>query len=147
LDILRTFGVEPAMGLDFEARMRLRKPLLALSRREIAGLAPDVFRLSRSGDSVATAILQAAAKDLAGLAASVARPGACVLGAGGVLSAGAPFTDWCAAALKSARPDAALIFRPDFDLLKAACIMALVRAGTSLTKDVLRNLGLQGVSS
>ncbi len=143
LEILRTFGCEPATGLDFAARMRLRKPLLSLSRREIAGLAPAVFQRARSGDASASAILRQASEDLAGLAASVACPGARVLGMGGVFASGESFTARCAEALKRRRPDAAFVFRTDFDLLKAACIMALARAERPLTEAILRKLKLK----
>ena len=142
-EILKTAGAEFDTGLDFMARMKIRDPLLALSRREIAGLAPAVFRLAGEGEAEAAAILQKAADELAGLAASVARPGGRVLGMGGVFASGEPFTGLCAAALKRIRPDAVFVFRPDFDLLKAACMMALKDAGAPVTGAALGALTMQ----
>jgi len=144
VDILRRFGIEPADNVGFDAHMRIRQPLLLLTRREIADLAPDVFVLADAGEPVAVELVRRAAEDLARLAAAVAaRPNTRILVLGGLFHAGEPFKSACRDALHRVLPDAQYCFRADFDLLKAACLMALTRAGMTVDEMVLHNLGVK----
>lgn len=146
-EILRKFGLDSATGRDFKSRMQIKMALLKLSRSEIAGLAPEIFSLSRTGEPAAMEIILQAADALAGLAASVACcPRAHILGIGGVFKSGEHFQTICVGALKRIRPDAKFVFRDDFDLFKGACIMALTHAGENVGEIVLNNLNMRLVA-
>jgi len=128
-EILRPYGNISSAG-DFAGRMNLKSRLMQLSRTEIAGLTPIVYKLFLEGDEVANGIIRQVALDLAQLAISVAsKQNAKILGIGGIFSLWKTLRPLTNEVITMIRPDVSLICRPGFSLFKAACIMGLKEAG------------------
>ena len=127
---------------SFDARMELKKRVTALSRKQLAESAPEVYRHFLIGDKTAARIIQDAAGSIALLANAVAAKNNSgseirVMALGGVFKFGLKFRNLCAEKLGEIRNDVKFVFPSDFDLAKGACIMVLKQAGVRINAGIM----------
>ena len=130
-----------ALGLDprtFAGRMELKSRANAMTRRELAALAPALAELAEQGDASAKALLEHAALENARLAAAVTPPSGSgkILGCGGIFRLGASFLHRCEAHLRELRPEQEWVWLPDFSPVKAAMLFLLHGEGFEITADL-----------
>ncbi|MFA6175217.1 MAG: BadF/BadG/BcrA/BcrD ATPase family protein [Phycisphaerae bacterium] len=132
--------IKPGVDDDFNVRMALKKNVTALSRKELAALAPDVYSHFLHGDEAAGAIIKDAARGIALLANAVAGQDASgakirVMALGGLFKLGPEFRALCAAHLADINDDAIFVFPEAFDLSRGACIMVLKQSGVPIDRS------------
>ena len=120
-------------GLDmahFESRMELKARALNIRRRDLAALAPEIYRLAEAGDPVAVSLYESAAKEIADLALCVSenRSGVSVLLCGGFFTQ-KPFLLNRCKKLFSEKSKACLHYEPLFSPILAAKLAALKDVG------------------
>ncbi len=126
---------------DFFGRMEAKSRALAMSRRELAALAPDIYRLALEGDTAALGLYRVHAKEIALLANSVSDNSADykVLICGGFLANKPLLLDMCneeLAKLSSAK----LYYEPNFSPIVAAKMAVLTRYGASPTRELFNKI-------
>ena len=127
-------------GLDvtgFFGRMEAKSRALGMSRRDLAALAPEIYKLAVDGDTVALGLYRTHAKEIALLANSVSDNSANykVLICGGFLTNKPLLLDMCCeefAKLSCAR----LYYVPAFSPIVAAKMAVLTRYGVSPTREL-----------
>ncbi len=125
---------------SFAGRMKFKQRANAMTRAELAALAPKIERLASEGDTVANAILDHAAEDNAFLAAAVTAPDvpSGVFGCGGFFRLGESFTSACEKHLARLRPKAHWFFAPaDFAVILAVVIRMLQLEKLPVQDDML----------
>lgn len=120
-------------GLDverFESRMELKARALNTSRRDLAAMAPEIYRLAEAGDPVAVSLYESAAKEIADLALCVSedRPDVSVLLCGGFFTQKPFLLDRCKK-LFSEKSTARLHYEPLFSPILAAKLAVLKDVG------------------
>ena len=133
-------------GLDitsFAGRMEFKRRANAMTRADLAALAPKIERLASEGDTVANAILDRAAEDNALLAAAVTAPDvpSGVFGCGGFFRLGESFTSACEKHLARLRPKAHWAFAPaDFAVILAVVVRMMQLEKLPMQDDMLFKL-------
>jgi len=141
--------IKPGVFDDFNIRMELKKNVTALSRKELAALAPDVYRHFLHGDEMAAEIIRNAARGIALLANAVAVKNASgseirVMALGGIFKLGTEFRDLCEEYLSEIRDDVKFVFPGEFDLSRGACIMVLMYAGVDIDERIMESIRKKG---
>ena len=131
-------------GLDvtgFFGRMEAKSRALAMSRRELAALAPEIYKLAVGDDTVALELYRTHAKEIALLANSVSDNSEdyTVLICGGFLTDKPLLLDMCREEL-SKLSRAKLYYEPDFSPIVAAKMAVLIRYGASPTKELFEKV-------
>ena len=126
---------------DFYSRMEVKRRALAMSRRELAALAPDIYKLALDGDPDARELYRAHAKEIALLANSVSDDSDSykILICGGFLTDKPMLLDMCRDEL-SKLSRAKLCYSPEFSPIIAAKMAVLTRYGVSPTKDLFEKI-------
>lgn len=124
-------------GLDrmsFPGRMELKSRANAMTRRELALLAPRLYELAAAGDPAAEKLFDSAARESAALAAAVtpAEGAGRVLGCGGFFRQGERFRAKCEEYLGRMRPEQRWVWHPEFSPVKAAMLRLLNREGVEI---------------
>ena len=128
---------------SFAGRMEFKRRANAMTRADLAALAPKIERLASEGDAVANAILDHAAEDNALLAAAVTTPDvpSGVFGCGGFFRIGESFTSACETHLARLRPKAHWFFAPaDFAVILAVVVRMMQLEKLPVRDDMLFKL-------
>jgi len=113
------------------------------TRADVASLAPLVINAAQAGDQQAQRLIAQAVEDLAECVKAVASrlqmadPEICVVG--GLLNAGAAFTEPLLAAVHRRLPDAR-ITTPEMPPVMGAGLLALTQGGISISSQTIANL-------
>lgn len=125
-----------SQGEDFESRMELKAKALNTSRRDLAALAPKIYRLAEEGDPVAIALYESAAKEIAALALRVSedRLESSVVLCGGFFIQKPLLLALCQKHF-SEKSKARLLYEPLFSPLLAAKLAVLKEAGIGMESE------------
>lgn len=131
-------------GLDlslFADRMEVKARAAAISRRELAALAPKIYQLMEQGDAVAYSLYEQAAAEIASLAAAVCDHTAesTVLLCGGFLAEKPLLMELCHKAFQQLCC-AKLKYIPAFSPLLAAQIAVLTQGNVAITDSMVETL-------
>ena len=131
-------------GLDvssFSGRMELKRRAIAMSRRELAALAPKIYELAEGGDVAALSLYREAASEIAELALGVSEHSADfkILLCGGFFANKPLLLDACRELL-SKKSQAELVYEPRFAPIVAAGIAVLRSANTKITNELFEKL-------
>ena len=126
---------------DFSARMEVKSRALNMSRRELAALAPDIYKLAVDGDPEAYELYRTHAKEIALLANAVSDDSDSykVLICGGFLTNKPLLLDMCREEL-ARLSRAELYYEPDFSPIVAAKMAVLTRYGASPTRELFEKI-------
>ena len=130
---------------SFEERMAFKKKLFTLSRKEVAGFAPIVFRHFQKKDTLSAQIIHQAIQDLAIIVVSVIkklpqvkRPVRIVV-LGGLFNMGREMHVLFEKELKKNCKNVIYIETP-FDLAMGSCLMVLKKEGLTISNSLLNRL-------
>ena len=130
-------------GLDltvFADRMELKARVNALTRRELAALAPQVMELAVQKDAAAERIMEQSADCMAALAAAVAPSGGTVLMLGGLFKLGETYRTGCVEALHRLRPDCRWLWNERFSIGAFAAAKVLMQNQFEVNESIWRNI-------
>lgn len=133
-----TEGLDPT---EFSGRMELKRRALALSRGELAALAPRIYAMALAGEREALELIRNSAREIARLAALVSEPAADtrVLLCGGYFTDKALLLEECRAFFRELSPGE-LVYMPEFGPIAAAEAAALEEAGIRVTEEIYRRI-------
>ncbi len=126
-------------GLDirsFAGRMELKRRINALSRKDLAALAPRTAALAAEGDAVAARIIDDSAKAMAELASAVSPKNGTILMLGGLFRLGEQYRAKCRKWLSELRPDCQWKWDAGISLGKLAVARAIQLSGTEITIEI-----------
>lgn len=132
------------LGLDissFNDRMELKRRALAMSRRELAALAPKIYDLAENKNPTALKLYEKAASEISDLALGVSDndPDFSVLLLGGFFTAKPRLVEDCRRIFaKSSR--ASLVYEPRFSPIVAAQMSVLRSDGIKITTELFKKL-------
>lgn len=131
-------------GLDissFSGRMELKRRAIAMSRRELAALAPKIYALAELEDPTAISLYREAASEIAQLALGVSEDSADfkILLCGGFFANKHLLLTMCYELLAK-KSRANLIYEPRFAPIVAAGIAVLHSANTEITNELFEKL-------
>ncbi len=134
-----------SVGLDiqtFAGRMELKSRANAMSRRELAALAPALYELAEAGDRTSLELFETAAREAAGLAAAVTSPDEPdgILGCGGFFRQGVKFRERCDYYLKASRPGHHWKWCLEFTPVKGSMLMILNRENIPVTQQLFTEI-------
>lgn len=121
---------------DFYQRMELKRRALALSRRELASLAPKIYDLAREGDSTCMELYDKAATEIALMADRVSDEGGRILLCGGFFANKPDFTELCGQKLSDLNKSKAFMYNPDFSPAVSAVTAVLENNGIEITEEM-----------
>lgn len=126
---------------DFSGRMEAKRRALNMSRRELAALAPDIYKLAIDGDPDALGLYRTHAREIALLANAVSDDSDAykILICGGFLTDKPLLLDMCREEL-ARLSRAKLYYEPDFSPIIAAKLAVLMRYGASPTKELFEKI-------
>ena len=137
-DMLPLFAAQ-LDGLDvafFQNRMALKNRINALTRRELAALAPEVAKLASSGNQTAAEIIGECARKIAEVVAAVTPPDGKCLAMGGLMKLGPSFVSQCADALLGLNAHCRFAYDEKLSLERLASIRVLMEAGVKINEDI-----------
>lgn len=120
---------------DFYDRMEVKRRALEMSRRELASLAPAIYKLYAQGDETATMLYEMSAKEVADMAEVVSDPDADVLLCGGFFAEKPKFLEACR---KYSRRN--LCYEPDFAPIVGVELSLLKENGVRITKELFEQI-------
>lgn len=131
-------------GLDvaiFENRMELKARALGMNRRDLAALAPEIYRLAEAGDPVAISLYNDASKEIANLAMGVSDRSEdfCVLLCGGFFAQKPMLIESCRR-MFAENSCAALRYEPLFSPIVAAQLAVLEGGNITITEEIFDKL-------
>ena len=136
-----TEGVDPE---TFTGRMELKMRANALSRKDLASLAPEIFSGAEQGDPILCALIRESAHFIGEMACAVTDPEQKekrILACGGLFQAGESFRKMCAESFRQKCPDGELIFAHGSTLCGFAAVRALTLCG--ITDSSIHNKQLE----
>ena len=134
-------GVDPE---TFTGRMELKMRANALSRKDLASLAPEIFSGAEQGDPILCALIRESAHFIGEMACAVTDPEQKekrILACGGLFQAGESFRKMCAESFRQKCPDGELIFAHGSTLCGFAAVRALTLCG--ITDSSIHNKQLE----
>ena len=131
-------------GLDitqFDDRMELKNRAVSMSRRDLAALIPDIYRLAESGDKTALQLFEKAAKEIAELATYVSdnSPAFKILLCGGFFVHKPILLDLCYKEFAK-KSFAQLKYILDFSPIVAAKTAVLQQNNIQITEEIFENV-------
>ena len=121
---------------DFAGRMELKRRINALSRKDLAALAPRTAALAAEGDAVAERIIDNSAKAMAELASAVSPKNGTILMLGGLFKLGEQYRAKCRQWLSELRPDCQWKWDAGISLGKLAVARAIQLSGIEITSEI-----------
>ena len=134
---------EQVAGLDltvFSDRMELKARVNALTRRDLAALAPQVMALAVRKDAPAAEIIARSARHMAELGAAVAPQGGAILMLGGLFKLGESYRTACAEALGRLRPDCRWVWDERFSIGALAAAKVLMQNQFKINEAIWRKI-------
>ena len=122
---------------DFFGRMELKKRIIAMSRREVASLAPKIYELALGGDEPCIEIYREAAKEIALMANAVSQKQSKVLLCGGFFANKPEFLEMCKAELSKLSENIEPVYYKDFSPIVSSTLAVLKLCGIEITKEIL----------
>lgn len=120
---------------DFYDRMEVKRRALDMSRRELAALAPAIYKLYEQGDKTACRLYEASAKEVADMAEAVSDPDAMVLLCGGFFAEKPKFLEAC-----QNYSQRNLFYEPDFAPIVGVKLSLLKENGVAVTKELFEQI-------
>lgn len=130
-------------GLDlsvFTGRMELKERINALTRRDLAALAPQVMALAVQKDTAAEKIIDQSAEHMAKLAAAVTPKEGTVLMLGGLFQLGENYRERCAEALHRLRPDCRWLWNEHYSIGAFAAAKVLMQHKIKVNESIWRKI-------
>lgn len=124
----------------FPGRMELKERINALTRRDLAALAPQVMALAMQKDAAAEKIIDESAEHMAGLAAAVAPQKGTILMLGGLFKLGEIYRQKCDKALHRVRPDCRWLWNERFSIGAFAAAKVLMQHKIEVNESIWRKI-------
>ncbi len=121
---------------EFAGRMELKRRINAMTRKDLAALAPRTAALAAEGDAVAERIIDASARAMAELAGAVSPNGGTILMLGGLFKLGEDYRERCRKWLSELRPDCQWKWDAGISMGKLAAARAIQLSGTEITTEI-----------
>ena len=126
---------------NYADRMELKTRALNMSRRKLASLAPEIYKLAELGDPCSVKLYKTAAHEVALMAYGVSdnRTESCVMLCGGFFINKPLFLEWCEEAF-SQISKGNLVYKEDFSPIIAAELTVLKNNNIELTNELFINI-------
>lgn len=125
---------------DFYERMELKKRALAITRRELAALAPRIYDLALDGDGTCLSLYEGAAREIALMGDKVSDDGGRILLCGGFFAAKPYLTDLCGRLLSEINGTKTFMYNPDFSPSVTAVAAVLEMCGIAVNNEIFGNI-------
>ncbi len=125
---------------DFYGRMELKKRALAMTRRELAALAPKIYGLALGGDSTCLSLYEDAAYEIALMGDKVSDEGGSILLCGGFFACKPDLTDLCRRRLSEINGTKTFMYNPDFSPSTASVVAVLEMCGIEITGEIFQSI-------
>ena len=125
---------------DFYDRMELKKRAVAMTRRELAALAPKIYELALCGDDTCLSLYKSAAREIALMGDKVSDDGGRILLCGGFFACKPYLQDLCGRILSEINGTKTFMYNPDFSPSVTSVAAVLELCGISVDDKIFYNI-------